>query len=98
MIKKNQRYYNWINRLLDMAVLCMAYCLAVWLWLIRLGHDSGNPALRILTNAPGVLLLASFCFVVVFQYGGMYDSQRFRTLWAELMQLSLIHISEPTRP
>ena len=87
MIKKNQRYFNWINRLLDMAVLCMAYCLAVWLWLIRLGHDSGNPALRILTNAPGVLLLASFCFVVVFQYGGMYDSQRFRTLWAELMQL-----------
>ena len=33
------------------------------------------------------MLLASFFFVVVFQYGGMYDSQRFRSLWAELMQL-----------
>lgn len=87
MIKRNQKYLNWINRLSDMAVLYIAYAAAVWFWLYLLGNDEGNIAVHFAFENPLPLIMLFFAFVVVFQYGGLYDSFRFRTLSSEFVQL-----------
>lgn len=87
MIKKNQRYFNWINRLLDMGIIFVSYLAAVWFWFYFLENDRGNIAVQFAVQNQLPVLLVSFGFTVVFQYGGMYDSLRFRSIWSELMQL-----------
>ena len=87
MIKKNQRYFNWINRLLDMAIVYGSYLIAIWFWFFFLENDRSNIAVKIAQDRQLMLLLTSFCYVAVFQYAGMYDSLRFGRLWKELVQL-----------
>lgn len=91
MIKKNQRYFNWINRLLDMAIIFLAYLLAVWIWIYVLDNDDGNVAVYYALHDQLPLIVMSFCYIVVYQYGGIYDSLRFHTIWAELVQLMKCH-------
>lgn len=87
MIKKNQKTFNWINRLSDMAIIYIAYVVAVWLWILFPEKDVGNISVRYAVQNPVPVLLIAFGFVAIFQYGGMYDSFRFSSLIAELMQL-----------
>ena len=87
MIKKNQRYFNWINRLLDMVIVYGSYLLAVWFWFFYLDNDRGNIAVKLMQEHDILLLAVGFAYVVVFQYAGMYDSLRFRRYWSELIQL-----------
>lgn len=87
MLKKNQRYFNWINRLLDMAIIYLSYLLAVWFWFFYMGNDKNNIALAIARNHGLLLLIISFAYVVVFQYAGMYDSKRFARFRFEIAKL-----------
>ena len=68
MLKKNQRYFNWINRLLDMAIIFVSYLLAVWLWFFLLDNDRSNIALSLARDEQFLLAIISFAYVVVFQY------------------------------
>lgn len=90
MLKKNRTAFNWINRLSDMAIIYIAYLFSVWFWLFVMGNDTSNVALRLAVEEPALTLLLSFGFVVVFQYGGMYDSFRSKRIGAE--QLSLFNL------
>lgn len=87
MIKQNQHYFNWINRLMDMAILYLSYLLAVWFYLTFLGHDGRNVAVYYAETNKLPLLLMSFFFIAVFQYAGIYDSKRFHSIGRELLQL-----------
>lgn len=87
MIKRNQKSYNWINRLSDMAIIYISYIAAVWFWILFLEKDSSNISVRYAIQNPFPVLLIAFGFVVIFQYGGMYDSFRFNSLISELAQL-----------
>lgn len=92
MIKRNQRYFNWINRLLDMAIVYASYIGAVWYWIIQMENDINNISLHFAVERPEPVLILSFVFVVIFQYGGMYDSFRFQKLRSELLQLLKLHV------
>lgn len=92
MIKRNQKYFNWINRLSDLAILYAAYAAAVWFWLYYKKQDAGNIAAYYAFVNPLPLLALLFAFIVVFQYGGMYDSFRFRTLLSECVQLFKVYL------
>ena len=87
MIKRNQSYFNWLNRLLDVGIIYISYALAVWFWIFLLGNDTSNIAVVFMWENPMPLLIVAFGFMAIFQYGGMYDSFRFRTLLSELFQL-----------
>ena len=87
MIKKNQKYFNWINRLADMAVLYMSYAASVWFWLFFMDRDEGNIAAHFAFENPLPFFVLAFIFIAVFQYGGMYDSFRFRSMISEYIQL-----------
>ena len=87
MIKKNQRYFNWINRLSDMAIIFLSYLFAVWFWFFFLPNDRSNIAVHLAQYHQFPVLLAALAYVAVFQYEGMYDSQRFGRLWKELAYL-----------
>lgn len=91
MIKRNQRYFNWINRLSDMALVYIAYLAAVWFWLFLLENKRDNVSIRFAGENPWPLLVLAFAFVVVFQYGGLYDSFRFQKLRTEMWQLFKLH-------
>lgn len=92
MIKRNQRYFNWINRLSDMALVYIAFLAAVWFWIILLKHDRNNISIQFIGANPWPVLILASVFVVVFQYGGMYDSFRFQKLRTEMWQLLKLHI------
>lgn len=87
MIKENQRSYNWINRLSDMAVIYLSYVAAVWFWIYRMKNDAGNISTLYVIQNPIPTLMVAFAFVAVFQYGGLYDSFRSNTLGKELAKL-----------
>ena len=92
MIKKNQRYFNWINRLSDMALVYISYVVSVCFWIFLLKHDKNNISIRFIAENPGPLLILAFVFIVVFQYGGMYDSFRFQKIRSEMWQLLKLHL------
>lgn len=92
MIKKNQRYFNWINRLSDMALVYISYVAAVCFWIFLLKHDKNNISIRFIGANPWPVLILAFVFVVVFQYGGMYDSFRFQKIRSEMWQLLKLHV------
>lgn len=71
----------------DMAALYIAYTVAVWFWLYFLGNDEGNIAVHFVFENPLSLIILFFAFIVIFQYRGLYDSFRFRTLLSEFIQL-----------
>ena len=87
MIKKNQRYFNWINRLTDMAIIFLSYLFAVWFWFFFLPNDQSNVAVQLARYYQFPVMMVALAYVVIFQYEGMYDSQRFGSLWKELVQL-----------
>lgn len=87
MIKRNQKYFNWINRLIDMGLIFISYIGAVIFWLFILDGDTDNVAAHFAFENPLPILVISFVFIVVFQYGGLYDSFRFKSLGSELAQL-----------
>lgn len=87
MIKRNQKSYNWINRLSDMAIIYISYIAAVWFWILFLEKDTSNISVRYAVQNPFPILLIAFGFIVIFQYGGLYDSFRFNSLTSELVQL-----------
>ncbi len=91
MIKKNQRFFNWLNRLSDMALVYISYAAAVCFWIFLLKHDRNNISIRLLWENPWPVLILAFLFVVVFQYGGMYDSFRFQKIRSEMWQLLRLH-------
>ena len=92
MIKKNQRFFNWLNRLSDMALVYISYAAAVCFWIFLLKHDRNNISIRLLWENPWPVLILAFLFVVVFQYGGMYDSFRFQKIRSEMWQLLRLHL------
>lgn len=91
MIKRNQRYFNWINRLLDIAVLVASYMMSVWFWIYYLEKDAQNIAVKFAVENPLPMLLVFFAFMVIYQYAGLYDSYRFRTLLTEYAKLFVTH-------
>lgn len=92
MIKKNQRYFNWANRLLDLTIIYVSYIGAVWFWIFQLENDINNISIYYAVKNPLPVLMMAFVFVVIFQYGGMYDSFRFQKLRSELLQLLKLHV------
>lgn len=90
MIKRNQRYFNWLNRLLDMAIIYGSYLLAVGIWIYLLRHDSGNVSIQLLSKQ-WILIIYSFFCIVVFQYSGLYDSLRSKKLAPEIGKLMMCH-------
>lgn len=84
MIKTNQKYFNWLNRFSDMAIMYLAYGIAVWFWLFMLNNDEGNIAVRYLYPNLLPTLLVLFGFVTLFQFVGLYDSFRSRSYVNEL--------------
>ena len=89
MIKTNQKYYNWINRLIDLVLLFAAYSAAVRFWLFFIEHNPTNIAYHFLAENPLPALIVFALFICVFQYCGLYDSFRFRTVVSELGRLFL---------
>lgn len=87
MIKRNQRTFNWINRLTDMGLVVLSYEWSVWFWIFSQGHDESNIAVHFALENRTPLYLIAFGIVVVFQYGGLYDSFRSRPIGSELVQL-----------
>ncbi len=87
MIKRNQRTINWINRLIDWGIIYLSYGWAVWFWIFYLDHERNNIAVHYVFENPWPVLLAGFMIMLVFQYGGLYDSFRSRRLVQELLQL-----------
>ena len=87
MIKRNQIYFNWINRLLDLALLYLSFLGSVAIWLFQNGHDMGNVAYHYALENPLPALLVFCLFVFVFQYAGLYDSFRASRLLPELGKL-----------
>lgn len=92
MIKRNQRYFNWINRLSDMALVYIAYLAAVSFWIFWLKNDTNNISIRYAWANPWPVLILAAVFVVIFQYGGLYDSFRYQKLRTEMVQLLKLHV------
>lgn len=91
MIKRNQRYFNWINRLSDMALVYIAYLAAVSFWIFWLKNDTNNISIRFAWANPWPVLILAAVFMVIFQYGGLYDSFRYQKLRTEMVQLLKLH-------
>lgn len=70
----------------------LSYIGAVWFWIFWLENDTNNISIHFATENPWPVLLLVFIFVVVFQYGGMYDSFRFQKLESELWRLLQLHL------
>ena len=87
MIKANQRYLNWFNRLIDAAIIIFSYYFSVWFWFVVMGNDSTNIALSIAKTNIYVIIIFAVSTVALFQYVGLYDSFRFHRLWDELFKL-----------
>ena len=89
MIKSNQTYFNWLNRLLDFPLLIGSYYLSVWIWLSVMENDLGNVAYHYAMQNPLPMLVLLGFFLFVFQCIGLYDSFRTRSLITELVRLFL---------
>lgn len=87
MIKRNQRTFNWINRLLDMLIVVLAYEWSVWFWIMYLGHDESNIAVHFALENRVPLYLTAVGVMIVLQQGGLYDSVRMRPIVPELVRL-----------
>lgn len=75
MIKRWQRVFNQINRLIDFLIVGASYYGATLFWLLVVRQDSQNPALR-----PNSLFWFAFVFATVsvfgYQLAQLYDSVR----------------------
>jgi len=93
MIKRNQRHFNWINRILDMAAIHLSYIAAVLIWLYGIEGGKANVATYFAFENPIPLLVLEFGYIVLFQYGGLYDAFPYKTLPAELWQLLKLFVA-----
>ena len=75
-----------------MALVYIAFLAAVWFWIFLLKHDTNNISIQFIGANPWPVLILASVFVVVFQYGGMYDSFRFQKLRTEMWQLLKLHV------
>lgn len=88
MIKTNQKYFNWLNRLSDLAIMYAAYAGAVWFWIFHMENSRNNIAVKYVYPNIVPTLVVLFCFVAVFQFMGLYDSFRYRGFAKELVILT----------
>ncbi len=87
MIKRNQRFLNFINALSDSLITLASYLVSVWFWLDVLKQTTGNIAaiqsLRHGTGlAAGLYALAMMLLLAVF---GLYNSSRIRRIRKEIL-------------
>ena len=77
MIRRNQKFMNRVNVLLDFSLIVLSYIFSSWLWLDKLGGDSGNMAAldwhTVLLS--GVYALFILLLMTVF---GFYNTTRSR--------------------
>ncbi|MBA4347349.1 MAG: undecaprenyl-phosphate glucose phosphotransferase [Clostridiales bacterium] len=75
MIKRWQRTFTYINRMIDFIAVGLSYYAATWFWLLIVRQDSNNPAL-----IPGNMFWFAFVFatfsVLGYQIAQLYDSVR----------------------
>lgn len=76
----------------DMALVYIAYLAAVSFWIFWLKNDTNNISIRFAWANPWPVLILAAVFVVIFQYGGLYDSFRYQKLRTEMLQLLKLHV------
>ena len=77
MIRKNQSFFNFLNRLSDAVTVYVSYYLACYLWLILKKQDVQNIALSFRQSA-WIIPLFCLAMVVIYQVAGVYDALRLR--------------------
>lgn len=82
MIKKNQSFFNLLNRISDVVVIYLCYIASLYLWL----KVEDNISKSILEDKL-VIIAYLFLMLILFQIFKLYDSYRFKTVISEIAQI-----------
>ncbi len=82
MIKKNQRFLNFINVTTDFVVINLAYIFSAVVWLSNQNTLGNNIA-----GSSSIALTFSILTVLLYKVLNLYDSYRFRTLISEFVDI-----------
>jgi Undecaprenyl-phosphate glucose phosphotransferase len=83
MIKPIQKYLNFLNRLLDLGLVVLAYFAATYVWLLVFRENPTNIA-RDMQAAWGFALVYGFIALLIYQIMGLYDALRARPVGKEI--------------
>ncbi len=83
MIKKNQRFLNFLNVVTDFIIINFAYVLSILLWLGTNNTLGQNDAQDV-----SLALVFSFLSVLLFKVFNLYDSYRFKTIILEFAEIT----------
>lgn len=89
MIKKNQRFLNYINVLLDGLIIASSYIFTTWLWFDVLKHDPNNFA-SIRSVRQGFLIagmIYTLLLLLLLALFGLYNTSRIRRLSKDFVSI-----------
>lgn len=97
MIKPYQKYLNFLNKLIDLGLIVLAYFVATYLWLLVIQENPINMA-RDMQSAWLFALVYGCIAVVIYRIVGLYDALRARpvggeigkVLWANLLSTLIV--------
>ncbi len=82
MIRKNQRFLNFINVISDFIIINFAYALSILVWLGNQNNLGNN-----ISQSIYLVLIYSLLSIIIFKVFNLYDSYRFKTIISEQTEI-----------